>query len=182
MWPDVAPLQREGGGVVAADKYAVYTVGVGSVVWFDNKLWVVGDNDTYDNTTDLWRPDEARVVSSYVTDVVPVAYSFRLGQATLDQMGTKPVYTHDCPNCTYLGTVRCRETQWTYGTRYDLYFCTQGGTIPTVLARWSDNGPDFTSGLLFAKEYIQAGLHFHPLVMAYTRAIAYGLLTGEEKL
>lgn len=153
----------------------------GSVVWFDNKLWTVAHKPDDSYTTDLWRPEGWREVPSHTTEVVVAAYGFRLGQEWLERQGTKPVHEHECGNCIYLGTERCRETQWTYGTRYDLYFCTQGGTIPTVLARWSSNGPDFTSGLLFAKDHIQAGRHFHPLAIAYTRAIAYGLLTGEEQ-
>jgi hypothetical protein len=47
-----------------------------------------------------------------------------------------PWYKHDCTNCTFLGQFE----------EYDLYYCPQGN-IPTVIARFSDDGPDYTSGL-----------------------------------
>ena len=54
-------------------------------------------------------------------------------------------YTHDCKLCVYLGQ---------YG-KYDMYFCEQrstsryGRTVrsPTLVARYSDYGPDYISGL-----------------------------------
>ena len=46
-------------------------------------------------------------------------------------------HTHDCDKCYPLGELG----------EYDLYFCEQGGTLPTVIARYSSNGPDYMSGL-----------------------------------
>ena len=46
-------------------------------------------------------------------------------------------FDHDCESCTFLG-------QW---KEYDLYFCTQGGSMPTVIARFSSEGQDYTSGI-----------------------------------
>ena len=48
----------------------------------------------------------------------------------------KPRHEHDCSQCTFLG----------YYNEYDLYFCPQHG-VPTVIARFSSHGPDYTSGL-----------------------------------
>lgn len=48
-----------------------------------------------------------------------------------------PRYQHDCSACTFLG----------HFAGYDLYFCPQGGFSPTVLARFSNEGPDYTSGM-----------------------------------
>lgn len=48
-------------------------------------------------------------------------------------------FTHDCDDCVFLGHEKSS----------DLYFCSQGG-MPTVIARHSSEGPDYTSGLIFA--------------------------------
>lgn len=56
-----------------------------------------------------------------------------------EQQSEDPQFTHDCDQCTFLG--RHKE--------FDLYHCLQGGKMPTVLARWSSNGPDYKSGLPF---------------------------------
>lgn len=47
-----------------------------------------------------------------------------------------PQFKHDCDQCRFLGTFN----------DHDLYFCSKGSGA-TVIARWSDNGPDYTSGL-----------------------------------
>ena len=47
----------------------------------------------------------------------------------------KPRYQHDCDNCRYLGEYN----------EYDLYYCPQGG-YPTVLARYGNQGEEYTSG------------------------------------
>ncbi len=79
-------------------------------------------------------------------------------------------YTHDCAGCTFLG-------QW---QEYDLYFCLQFGKIPTVIARYGDEGREYISGLKFA----EPGLNlltgkvetFEPLAAAKRIAIEQGLL------
>ena len=53
----------------------------------------------------------------------------------------EPRYTHDCEGCTFLGI----------SGNADLYFCEQGGTLKTIIARFSDNSSDYISGLAFAK-------------------------------
>lgn len=58
-----------------------------------------------------------------------------------------PVYEHDCDECVFLGH---------YGGA-DLHFCLQAGyfgpqqNTPTVLARFSSDPPNYTSGLAFAQ-------------------------------
>lgn len=54
-----------------------------------------------------------------------------------------PAFQHDCTNCTYLGQFR----------EYDLYHCTQGGVMPTLIGRWGNEGAEYTSG-----PTLQAGL------------------------
>ena len=79
--------------------------------------------------------------------------------ATITQMRFK----HDCNNCKPLGE---------HGAA-DLYFCNQGGVELTVIARYGNEGADYTSGLC-AAPYIP------DLAEAKRRAIAYGLLTHHE--
>lgn len=49
---------------------------------------------------------------------------------------TERRYKHDCETCAFLG----------HYNEYDLYYCSQGGT-PTVIARYGDEGPEYTSGM-----------------------------------
>ena len=46
-------------------------------------------------------------------------------------------YKHDCSRCKPLGTA----------AEYDLYFCSQTGNLPTVIARYGDEGHEYGSGL-----------------------------------
>jgi len=54
-------------------------------------------------------------------------------------ISTKPKHIHDCDNCVFLGT-------W---YRYDLYSCTTeldtDTDYITILARYTDDGPDYIS-------------------------------------
>jgi len=61
----------------------------------------------------------------------------------LPDMG-KPTFEHDCPSCTFLGTYE----------KHDLYHC-KGCTGSTVIARYSSEGPDYVSGMAFAKSLTQ---------------------------
>jgi len=73
-----------------------------------------------------------------------------------------PEYKHDCDNCTYLGFEKKD------GKMVDLYFCPQH-KVPTIIARYSSDGPDYISGVALAG-------HFPELMAAKTRAEAAGLL------
>jgi hypothetical protein len=57
-----------------------------------------------------------------------------------------PLFTHDCDRCTFLGT----ETDPEGGCLADLYHCLDI-IGPTVIARWSNEGRDYTSGMVFAR-------------------------------
>ena len=57
-------------------------------------------------------------------------------------------YKHDCAACTFLG----RSSEG-----HDLYYCTQGGTFPTVIARRSSDGSDYVSGVVFAEHHKSIG-------------------------
>lgn len=54
--------------------------------------------------------------------------------------GERPLYMHDCRACTYLGRYDSG------GDTYDLYYCPQLG-LPTVIARYGDEGHEYTSGM-----------------------------------
>lgn len=56
-----------------------------------------------------------------------------------------PLFEHDCTCCTFLGRFDGQ----------DLYH--HGGSVETTLiARWSSDGPDYTSGLVFSKPFRNA--------------------------
>jgi hypothetical protein len=83
----------------------------------------------------------------------------------LERQGQVPQFEHDCEACLFLGRLHDQR-------RYDLYYC-QGGGEPNVLARWSSNGPDYTSGLGLAK--------FEPvLAVALARAIHHSLFPANK--
>jgi hypothetical protein len=70
-----------------------------------------------------------------------------------------PKFSHDCDKCTYLGDYN----------EMDLYHCDQGGVYATVIARFGNEGPDYSSGLPVA--------HLIPeLAEARRRAEEQGLL------
>jgi len=69
-------------------------------------------------------------------------------------------HIHDCDDCIFLGVF----------VEYDLYFH-KTDVETTVLARRSSNGPDYLSGLEFARR----GIH-PPLVEALARAKTLGLI------
>ena len=52
-----------------------------------------------------------------------------------------PTYLHDCPQCVFLGRHNGQ----------DLYFCDQ--TIPTVVARFGDEGSEYTSSMEMVEHY-----------------------------
>lgn len=55
------------------------------------------------------------------------------------------IWQHDCDVCRSLGPYQDGET------KYDLYWCPSGGGgRPTVVARYSDEGPGYTSGIEIA--------------------------------
>ena len=71
-------------------------------------------------------------------------------------------FIHDCDDCIFLGQYK----------EFDLYFCPMGSQ--TVIARYSDEGGDYHSGLEFAK----AG-RIPQLVEAYERAKEKGIFIKE---
>jgi hypothetical protein len=68
-----------------------------------------------------------------------------------------PRYLHDCECCRFVG----------FHKDADLYYC---ATEPTVIARYSDEGSDYSSGLVFANGANEA------LTIARRRAVALDLI------
>ena len=98
---------------------------------------------------------------------------------TVTQEG--PRFQHDCKHCVYLGTLI--SDYFGSNEPFDLYFCSG----PNVVARMSNDGPDYMSGLIFAdrnKNCIDAdGVQVpvqdrptYPLVIAAEEAVRRGLL------
>lgn len=58
----------------------------------------------------------------------------------------EPIYLHNCDVCVFLGNFDNK----------DLYFCPNGRT--TVIARNSDEGHDYQSGLVFADVDLHLGV------------------------
>ncbi len=80
-------------------------------------------------------------------------------------MSESPLYKHDCSQCEFLGSHRFMEDD------YDLYFCLRDG-FPTLLARWSDDGPDYLSGFSFGEHMAlsdERDEQQHPMAEAYFR-------------
>jgi hypothetical protein len=86
----------------------------------------------------------------------------------LTKASEQPRYYHTCPRCQYLGMLK----------QYDLYFCDQlsvsrhgkRAVNPTVVARYSDSGPDYLSGLR------DSDMQHEALLEAKNRAIAKNLI------
>jgi hypothetical protein len=81
---------------------------------------------------------------------------------------TPPRFAHDCQHCVFLGRFKNAFDDC------DLYFCAQNASStahghPTVIARFSDEGPDYSSGLPVADKV-------PALAEAKRRAKARGLL------
>ena len=81
------------------------------------------------------------------------------------------LFDHDSDCCTYLGV--CVEDHGPYEGQYDLYVCIskEYGSF-TLLARYSDDGPDYYSGTVFA-----ASDRNPTLYEASRRAIALGIIS-----
>jgi hypothetical protein len=97
------------------------------------------------------------------------------------QAAEAPRFIHDCSSCIFLG-VYDSGPQW--GGTCDLYFCPSCGD-GSVIARYSDEGPDYRSGMitLYAPDRrtarhvdgTPADMGGYPLHEAYDRVIARGM-------
>ncbi len=84
-------------------------------------------------------------------------------------MKANPVWEHDKTCCKFLGTVLNAGDKLV-----DLYYCPTGG--PTVIARYSNEPSDYTSGICFALEG-----RIQVLEVALLRAILAGYCDKDGK-
>lgn len=77
-------------------------------------------------------------------------------------------YEHDCESCRSLGSTDYK------GKPVDLYVCgKQGEGLPTLIARWSSEPQDYSSGLESAAICMATkGYQDYPLAQALRRAVA----------
>ena len=81
----------------------------------------------------------------------------------LSEYQDSPVWEHDCNECIFLGLY----------LSHDLYYCKKGPG-PTLIARWGDEGSEYTSGIQFGVQY-KDNLD-SPMGEAYRLAIEKGLI------
>jgi hypothetical protein len=87
----------------------------------------------------------------------------------------KPVYKHNCSQCIFLGNYAIE------GKVHDLYYCPQI-TLPTVIARHGNEGPDYSSSIEIAVSQMQDIETYHlPLPEALRRAYKKRLITFAVK-
>jgi len=85
-----------------------------------------------------------------------------------------PTYIHDCQDCKFLGTVTIHNSP-VRCTVADLYYCNPSNQelSGTLIARYGDEGPNYSSGIGFAMS--------NPvLALAATRAIVLGYMDTAE--
>lgn len=108
----------------------------------------------------------------------------------------KPLYTHDCANCVFLGRytydaphatgVGENRREWTEPKTVDCYYChSQSSMGGTMLARFSSNGPDYSSCTadildqniekMLAKPIHQLGTFTPGYIAAFLRAEKQGI-------
>lgn len=63
------------------------------------------------------------------------------------QLKTKPVHTHDCDRCVYLGTISPRSASDSEGQWIDCYWCEnkEHPQLSSMLGRYGSNGPEYAS-------------------------------------
>lgn len=64
----------------------------------------------------------------------------------MNEIISLPKYKHDCKKCKFLRHETAPSRTSMRQENADLYFCSQGG-INTIIARFSDIGSDYASGL-----------------------------------
>ncbi len=86
----------------------------------------------------------------------------------------KPHFTHDCSQCVFLGSHEMGAE------KFDLYYCDQSGRIATVIARFGNEGSEYSSGMDFGvaseKEAADWENRIKVLREAYRRAILVSLI------
>jgi len=89
------------------------------------------------------------------------------------KMLKKPVHSHDCKKCKYMGTIKMKNEN--YKGKYDLYYCPHGR--PTVIARYGSSVEKYGSGMIIAEvESKCEDWYNYPLAIAYMKAKELGFV------
>lgn len=96
---------------------------------------------------------------------------YELGRP-IQYLTNPPKFTHDCNNCKFLG---CYDVPFQHqylvkeSDVVDLYFCSQHGSLNTIIARFDNEGQDYISGLCL--------IHLNPILEeGYDRAVELGYM------
>jgi hypothetical protein len=84
-----------------------------------------------------------------------------------------PTHKHDCNECIFLGKFINEDIACKVFGNYDLYYCFQGGKLPTLIARWGEKQRTM-SGMIFGKKE-QYDMQ-SPLGEAFRRSKQKGLI------
>lgn len=123
--------------------------------WHKQSLVLAIDVDAHGHATNVVEQDTDGRVRNHCTQ-----WEHPGGYGSPDMIIT-PQFEHDCDGCEFLGTTG----RWAK-RKADFYFCPGE---PTVIARYSSDGPDYSSGI---------GSQTELLTEALTRARAWGHYTG----
>ena len=74
-----------------------------------------------------------------------------------------PQFKHDCDKCVHTGS----------DPTHDYYYCSTCVGGPTVIARYSNEGPDYASGMCFGREALRVSRWEDPMAVAYVLAMKY---------
>lgn len=84
----------------------------------------------------------------------------------------KPIFTHDCTACIFLGQFTVQKG-YTYEGTYDLYWCPRDIIGHSAVARYDNGGSEYYSGMLYSPE--------NPIGMEIIRrCLDRGLITSEN--
>jgi len=81
----------------------------------------------------------------------------------------KKQFQHDCDRCIYLGTDQVNDDI------FDMYWCADFDHMPTVICRFSDDPPDYSSGIESGRRSYENNEKDWPVGIAYGLALKKGL-------
>jgi len=92
----------------------------------------------------------------------------------------KPTHQHDCRRCIFVGTLDIEATGEDGAVTNlvgDAYVCPSERSEPTILVRYSDDPPDYSSLAMFSNVYEAFKQRpYTPLARAYAMAKEKGVL------
>jgi hypothetical protein len=99
-------------------------------------------------------------------------------------MAQKPIYTHDCDKCVYLGTYENRRHG--YSEQIDCYWCAKPDfpRLSSILGRYGSDGPQYSSSMppeafAYSQDYLITAEGWY--LFALLQATLRGLYKPEKK-